>query len=181
MGELIVPLFLLLLLIFLLDIFFIYISDAIHKAPYTLSRPAPQPTHSRFLALAFPCTGAYDLHNIKGLSSHFWPTRSSSATYATRDTALGVLVSSYCSSYRVADPFSSLGTFSSSFIRGPVFHPIDGEHPLLYLLGIGIESQDRAMSGSCQQNLAGICNSVWGWSLCIGWIPGWGSLWMVFP
>jgi hypothetical protein len=38
--------------------------------------------------------------------------------------ALEVLVSSYCcSSYRVADPFSSLGTFSSSFIRGPVFHP----------------------------------------------------------
>ena len=52
------------------------------------------------------------------------------------DTALGggVLISSYrCSSYRVADPFSSLGTFSSSFIRGPVFHLIDDcEHPLLY-------------------------------------------------
>jgi hypothetical protein len=49
----------------------------------------------------------------------------------------GVLVSSYCcSTYRVADPFSSLGTFSSSFIRGPVFHPIDDcEHPLLYLPG----------------------------------------------
>jgi hypothetical protein len=32
----------------------------------------------------------------------------------------GILVSSYCcSSYRVADPFSSLGTFSSSFIGGP--------------------------------------------------------------
>jgi hypothetical protein len=32
--------------------------------------------------------------------------------------ALGVLVSSYCcSSYRVADPFSSLGTFSSSLCR----------------------------------------------------------------
>jgi hypothetical protein len=47
---------------------------------------------------------------------------------------LGVLVSSYCcSSYRVADPFSSLGTFFSSFIGGPVFHPIDDcEHPLLY-------------------------------------------------
>jgi hypothetical protein len=38
----------------------------------------------------------------------------------------GVLVSSYCCpSYRVADHFRSLGTFSSSFIRGPVFHPID--------------------------------------------------------
>jgi hypothetical protein len=64
----------------------------------------------------------------------------------------GELVSSYCcSSYRVADPFSSLGTFSSSFIRGPVFHPIDDcEHPLLYLPGIGIASQERAMSGFCQ-------------------------------
>jgi hypothetical protein len=30
----------------------------------------------------------------------------------------GLLVSSYCCScYRAADPFSSLGTFSSSFIR----------------------------------------------------------------
>jgi hypothetical protein len=54
--------------------------------------------------------------------------------------ALGVLVSSYCcSSCRVADPFSSLGTFSSSSIEGPVFHPIvDCEHPLLYLPGTGI-------------------------------------------
>jgi hypothetical protein len=39
----------------------------------------------------------------------------------------------------VADPFSSLGTFSSSSIGGPVFHPIDDcEHPLLCLLGSGI-------------------------------------------
>ena len=42
--------------------------------------------------------------------------------------ALGVQVSSYCcSTYRVADTFSSLGTFFSSSIGGPVFHPID-EH-----------------------------------------------------
>jgi hypothetical protein len=49
--------------------------------------------------------------------------------------ALGVLISSYCfSSYRVADPFSFLGTFSSSSTGGPVFHPIDDcEHPPLYL------------------------------------------------
>jgi hypothetical protein len=62
----------------------------------------------------------------------------------------GVLVSSYCcSSYRVADPFSSLGTFSPSFIRGPVFHPIDDcEHPLLYLPGTGIASQERAMTST---------------------------------
>jgi hypothetical protein len=76
-----------------------------------------------------------------------------------------ILVSSYCcSSYRVADPFSSLVTFSSSFIRGPEFHLIDDcEHPLLYLPGTGIASQERAISGSCQQNLSGFCNSVWFW------------------
>jgi hypothetical protein len=45
----------------------------------------------------------------------------------------GVLVSLYCCSYRVANPFSSLGTFSSSSIGGTVFHPIaDCEHPLLF-------------------------------------------------
>jgi hypothetical protein len=97
--------------------------------------------------------------------------------------ALGVLVSSNCySSYRVAYPFSSFGTFSSSFIRGPVFNPIHNcEHPLLYLPEIGIASQERAISGSCQQNLAGLCNSVCVWWLYMGWIPRWGSLWMVFP
>ena len=73
--------------------------------------------------------------------------------------ALGVLVSSCCSSYRVADPFSSLGAFSSSFIGGPVFHPIDDcELSLLYLPGTGIVSQEIAISGSCQQNLSGIFN-----------------------
>ena len=93
--------------------------------------------------------------------------------------ALAVLVSSYCcSTYRVADPFSSLGTFSSSFIEDPVFHPIDDcGHPLLYFPGTGIDSE-TAISGSYQKNIAGICNSVWFWWLFMGWIPGWGSLWM---
>jgi hypothetical protein len=64
--------------------------------------------------------------------------------YMQLETQLwGVLLSScYCSSYRVADPLSSLGTFSSSFIRGPVFYPMDDcEHPLLYFPGIGTASQ----------------------------------------
>jgi hypothetical protein len=97
--------------------------------------------------------------------------------------ALGVLVSSCCfSTYRVADPFSSLGTFSSSSTVNPVFHPIDDcEHPLLYLSGSGIASQETAISGSFQQNLAGIRNSVCLWWMLMGWIPGWGSLWIVHP
>jgi hypothetical protein len=81
--------------------------------------------------------------------------------------ALGVLISSYCcSSYRVADPFSFLGTFSSSSTGGPVFHSIDDcEHPLLCLPGTDIASQETVISGSLQHNLADICNSV-----CIWWL-----------
>ena len=92
--------------------------------------------------------------------------------------ALGVLVSSYCcSSYRVADPFSSLGAFSSSSIGAPVFHLIDDcEHPLLYLPDTGIASQETAISGSFQQNLASVCNGVSFWRLIMGWISGYGSL-----
>jgi hypothetical protein len=55
--------------IFLLDIF-IYISNAIPKVSYTLPLPppphAPLPTHSCFLALAFPCTGAYKVYKTNG-------------------------------------------------------------------------------------------------------------------
>jgi hypothetical protein len=96
---------------------------------------------------------------------------------------LGILISSYCcSTYRVADPFSSLGTFSSSSIGVPVFHPIDDcEHPLMYLPGTGKASEETSISESFQQNLAGLCNSVWVCWLFMGLIPGWGSLWMVHP
>jgi hypothetical protein len=131
---------------FLLDIFFIYILNAIPKAPYTLSltllpnppTPASCPWHSPVLGhmiftrpRASPPTDGQLGHPLlhMQLETQLW----------------GVLFSSYCcSTYRVSDPFSSLGTFSSSFIRGPVFHPIDDcEHPLLYLPGIGVASQEK--------------------------------------
>ena len=103
------------------------------KISYPLSPPpAHQSTHSHFLNLAFPYTGAQNLHRTKVLFSHWWPTRPSSATYASRGMSatmcflwlvvysqgvLGVLVSSYCCfSYGAANPFSSLGPFSSSSI-----------------------------------------------------------------
>jgi hypothetical protein len=50
---------------FLLDIFFIYISNAIPKVPYPSPCPAPLSTHSHFLALAFPCSGVYKVRNTK--------------------------------------------------------------------------------------------------------------------
>jgi hypothetical protein len=135
------------------------------KFPTSSSLLAPLPTHSHFLAWRSPV-----LRHIKFARQ--------GASLAPDDQlchllihmqleirALGVLVSSYyCFTYRLADPFSPLGTFSSSFIVGPVFHPIDDcEHPLPYLPGTGIASQETAISGSFQQNLAGICNSVHVW------------------
>jgi hypothetical protein len=63
-----------------------------------------------------------------------------------------------------------------------VFHLIDDcEHPLLYLPGTGIASYETDIPGSLQQYIAGICNSVWVWWMIMGWIPGWGSLWLVHP
>jgi hypothetical protein len=49
---------------------------------------------------------------------------------------------------------------------GGVTHPIaDCEHPLLCLLGPGIVSQETAISGSFQQNLASVCSGVSVWKL----------------
>jgi hypothetical protein len=63
-----------------------------------------------------------------------------------------------------------------------VFYFIDDyEHPLLYLPGTGITSYKTAITGSLQQNLSGICNSVWVWWLIMGCIIGWGILWIVHP
>jgi hypothetical protein len=58
-----------------------------------------------------------------------------------------------------------------------VLHPIaDCEHLLMCLLGPGIVSQETAISGSFQQNLASVCNGVIIWRLIMGWISGYGSL-----
>ena len=92
-----------------------------------------------------------------------------------------ILVNSYCCFFYVAaNTFSSLGPFFSSFIGDLVLSSMDGcEHPLLYLWGSGRASPETAISGSCQQNLVGIHYSVWVWWLYMGWIPRWGSVWMV--
>ena len=76
---------------FLLDIFFIYISNVIPFSGFPSENPIPsllptvhQPTHSCFPAQACSYTRAYRLQRTKGLSSHWCSTRPSSATYAAR-------------------------------------------------------------------------------------------------
>ena len=70
--------------------------------------------------------------------------------------------------------------------RGTLLHwgpyaQFDGEHPRLYWSGSGRTSQETAISGSCQQAILGISNSVWVW--CLMWdgspgvaVPGWPLL-----
>jgi hypothetical protein len=50
---------------YLLGIFLIYIFNAIPKVAHT-HPPNPLPTHSPFLALEFPCTGAYKVCKSNG-------------------------------------------------------------------------------------------------------------------
>jgi hypothetical protein len=112
--------------------------------------PTPYPPTPPFWPWCSPVLGHIKFASPKGLSFQWWLTRTSFDIYAARDKSSWVLVSSYCcSTYRVAVPFSSLGTFSSSSIGGPVTHPIaDCEHPLLCLLVPGIVSQETAKSGA---------------------------------
>ena len=96
--------------------------------------------------------------------------------------ALRVLVSAYCcSTYRVANPFSSLGTFSSSSIGGPVFHPIMTVSTTSVFAkhwhSLTRDSYIRVLSAkSCWQ-----CTSICVRWLIMGWTPRWGSFWMVYP
>jgi hypothetical protein len=54
--------------------YFLYLHfNAIWKVPYTLPCPASLPTHSHFLALAFPCTGAYKVWEERPLGLSFFP------------------------------------------------------------------------------------------------------------
>ena len=63
-----------------------------------------------------------------------------------------------------------------------MIHPIaDCEHPLICLVGPCLVSQETAISGSFQQKRASVCNGISIWKLIMGWIPGYGSLYMVHP
>jgi hypothetical protein len=77
----------------------------------------------------------------------------------------------------VANHFSSFSPFSNSSIGDPTLSPMVGcEHPPLYLAGSGRASQETAITGSCQQALLRILNSVWVWCLNMGWIPRWDNV-----
>ena len=110
------------IIIIILGVFFGYISNAIPKFPHT--PPLPYPPTPTSWPWCSPVLRHIKFARPMGLSFQWWPTRPFSGTYAARDTSSGrVLVSSYCcSTYRVADYFSSLGTFSSSSIGGPAAH-----------------------------------------------------------
>jgi hypothetical protein len=60
------------------------------KSPlYPLPCPAPLPTHSHFLALVNPVLRHIKFVRPRDLSSQWWSTRPSSATYVAKDTSSG--------------------------------------------------------------------------------------------
>ena len=87
------------------------------------------------------------------------------------------LVSWYCcSSYGVANPFSSFSPSPNSSIGSSMLSLMIGcKHLYLYWSGSGRASQGTTRPGSCQQVLLDISNSVWVWYLQMGWILRWDS------
>jgi hypothetical protein len=86
-----------------------------------------------------------------------------------------------CSPYRVAKLFSFFSPFSNFCHMDPVLSPLVGcKHLPLYFLGTARASQETSISGSCQEALIVIHNSVCNWCLYMGWISRQSSLWMAF-
>ena len=147
------------------------------KTPLSITPPtAHQPTNFCFPVLAFPYTEAWNLLRTKGLSSLWYPSRPSFASYETGTMgssmctlclvvySLGAreVLGSYCSSNGATSSFSSLGPFSSSSV-GDLLNSsmVVWDHRPLHWSGTGRASQETAISGYCQQVLVGIHNSVW--------------------
>jgi len=75
--------------LFLLGIFFIYISNAIPKVPHTLSPQLPYPPTPTSWPWHSPVLRHIKFARPMGLSFQWWPTRPSSDTYAARGTSSG--------------------------------------------------------------------------------------------
>ena len=140
----------------------------------------PQPsTHSCLNILAFTYIGALSLHRTKGLSSHWCPTMPSSATYAagakgpSMCTLVGSLVPGSSGVFGwlilllfvwVTNTFSSFSLFSIASIWR--YHAQSNGWlwaSASVFSGSGRASQEKAISGSCNQALFGIHNSVLVW------------------
>lgn len=86
----------------------------------------------------------------------------------------GLVVWYCCSSYEVANSFSSFSLCPNFSIGVPALSQMfSSVQSHLYWSGSGRDSQRTSIPGSSQQALFGIGNSVWVWCLQLGWIPRW--------
>ena len=167
---------------FLLDIFFIYISNGIPfpgfdseiplSSPLT---PAHQTTHSCFFpwesptmghraftgTRASPPIGDWRDHPLLHMGWNHGSLHVYSLVGGLVPMTSGVHIVSYCcSSCEVANPFSSLGTFSNSSIRDTVLSPmVDWEHLILYLSGTVRASVSKHLLASTVVSGFGDC--IW--------------------
>ena len=150
---------------FLLDIFFIYISNAIPfpsflsiSPLYPLSALLPNPPTPASWPWHSPVLGHIIFARLRASS-----TINGKLGHALLHMQLETSSGRYWLVHIVVPPIGlQIPLAPWALYVAPPFHPIDDcEHSLLYLPGTGIASQETAISGSCQQNLAGICNSVW--------------------
>ena len=152
-------------------------TSLLHPSSPCFYEGALPPTHSHLTALAFPYNGPSSLHRIKSFSFPMpdkailcyicgWRHGSLHGYYL-----FGGLVPGSSGLWLVDIVVLPVGLQTPSVLplapalEVPMLSPMVGcEHLHLHLSGSG----RQAISGSCQQVLLGICNSVWVWCLYMG-------------
>ena len=103
------------------------------KSPIPTPPSIPYPPTPPFWPWHSPVLGHIKFASPKGLSFQWWLTRPSFDTYAARDKSSGVLVSSYfCSTYRVAVPFSFLDHLVIAISRDPSQNQLPNADTIAY-------------------------------------------------
>ena len=162
------------------------------KAPYPIPHPpVHQPTHSASLSWHSPTLGHWaftgprasyltDVQQELTLLHMLWSHGSLhvySGWWLIPWELWGYWLVDIVVPMGLQNPSAPCVFFSRASIGDPVLSQMDGcEPPLLYLSGTGRISRETAISGSCQQALVDIQDSVWVWWLYMGCIPSWGSL-----
>jgi hypothetical protein len=184
-------------------------SNVVPLPCFPSAKPIPRPgsmtvisyqlIHSCLTTLAFPCTGGLSIHRTKDLPSYCCLIRHIPLIHMQLESWVppcvlfgwwfsfwepwGIqLVDIVVFPIGLQSPSATSALLLILLFGVPVLNQMVGcKYPYLCWSDSGRASQGTAIPGSYTQALLGISNSVWVWSLQMGWVSRWGIFWMAFP